>query len=220
MGNFDGVAEGDQGGVLLILREKDGGEILIGDSGPLEGAGDGAVSADFLDREALDLVVVLIHDLAGGILRGGHVCAETGGPHGEGGDLCAVDFDRRRHLDHITASIEGEGLPHRDAAVIVLEADLSGSGDLVRERKGAGDIGLAVSGQQRTHIQRGVHLVTQLRVVGPQRQRISILLRGFSVYQLELAVFVVGIFLEHPGFDAGSAIGEDDAVDVVLNYCL
>jgi len=84
--------------------------------------------------------------------------------------------------------------------------------------KELGTSGLAVSGQQRNPHTARVTLSTQLRVRRSSNvRRIILLLPGFQRLPARAGRFVVGIFLEHPGLTRGSAIGEDDAVDVVLN---
>ena len=61
-------------------------------------------------------------------------------------------------------------------------------------------------------------MLAQSFVVGPQRERIAVLLRRGRIDQIERAVLrVVVEFLQNPGFDLRAAVGEGDAVEIVLN---
>ena len=87
MGNFDRVAQSDHGRVPGILGHEDGGEILVGDSAQLKGPGMVPLPLIFLIARRSTLSLYLIDDLAGRVLRRGHIGAETGRPHGKGGDV-------------------------------------------------------------------------------------------------------------------------------------
>ena len=65
------------------------------------------------------------------------------------------------------------------------------------------------------HVERGVELVLQSLVVGEERERISVLLRGRNVYQIERLALLIIEFLEYPRLHLRAAIGEGDPVEIV-----
>ena len=70
----------------------------------------------------------------------------------------------------------------------------------------------------RSDVERGIQLVAQALVVGPQRQRVSVLLGRAAIHQFERAVLLVVVeLLQNPGLHLAAAVGEGDAVEIVLN---
>src|SRR4029077_2412139 len=95
--DLDGVAKRDQGGVARVFGHEDRGEVLVGDTRPMERSADGVASGDALDGETFELLwkyaqgavgrlAVDVLDAAGGVGGRTNFIPETGRPHGEGGD--------------------------------------------------------------------------------------------------------------------------------------
>ena len=117
-----------------------------------------------------------------------------------------------RHLNvgvqHIRL-IEGERLPDLGAAV----------GVGIRERRRSREV--AGSGR---HVERLAQSGGHACVVRGERERITELLRGLAVNNIErLALRVlevppaIGLALQNPADDLAAAVGEGDAVELVLN---
>ena len=66
------------------------------------------------------------------------------------------------------------------------------------------------------HVQRGVDLAAQSFVVGVEAQRKSEAGRCW-IDQIERMALVVLVLLQDPRLGLGAAIGEDDAIEVVLD---
>ena len=114
------------GYVLRIVGQKDGGEILVHYAGPVERTRRVPPPLIFFDVQTFGLVVVLVLDAAGGIRRRTLLIAETGGPHGEGGNRAALEHDRGFDMDYISV-IETERLADGDVLVGVLKRDFGRS---------------------------------------------------------------------------------------------
>ena len=92
----DRVAQSDERGRRGIIGNEDGGKILVGGPGPMKGTGKRVASAQLnalrdegkesaLERKTLDVVVVLVVDERGGVIRRRDLVAESGRPRGKGG---------------------------------------------------------------------------------------------------------------------------------------
>ena len=68
------------------------------------------------------------------------------------------------------------------------------------------------------NVERRAQASAKLFVIGPERERITILRAGSGIDQVELTGFgIIVEFLENPGFNLSPAVGEGDPVEVALN---
>ncbi len=198
-----------------IVRDEDGGEILIAGAGPLEWTFYRVAAADGFDAEARYVVreedvaaafgggVVVIVDAGGGVGGGRDLVAESGGPGGRGEDFSAFVEDGGFDVEDVGV-VETESLADYEILIGVFESDRGWGREIAFIR---------------SHVERGVEAVAQSFVVGPERERVAEFLSGGGVDQFERAVLgVVVEFLEDPGFDLGTAVGEGDFVEIVFDY--
>ena len=200
--NIERVTQSDQHGVLRIGREENGGEVLIGHSRPVEGHMQRIAAADLLNGQPLDVAVVLIIDLTGSVRGQRGFVSEAGRPRGVGRDTAPIGYYGRLNPNHVGV-VETELLADSYIAVNVFKRNFRWSA----QRTGTG-----------SQIKRGIQLVALVFVVRPQRERVAVLFRSDTVDQIQRLVFIVGVFLQDPGLDLRSAVGEGDAIKIVLNY--
>src|ERR1700681_3493368 len=106
MGNLNNVMQCRQCRSLRSLRDEYSRKVLIAYSRPVKRSLHGSPTADFLDGQPFDLVIVLINNLAGGILRGGQIRAKPGWPHGKRCHICPALCNGGFHRDDIAVAIE------------------------------------------------------------------------------------------------------------------
>src|SRR4029077_18716612 len=136
------------------------------------------------------------------IRSGGFLVAEARRPGGQSDSGATFVRFRGLELQPIRV-IEAESLAHGQIPVGVFEGDV---------RRG----GLLAFVQRK--IQHRVQLAAQGFIVGPQRQRVSVFLRGDGVNQLERTVLLVIVKLfQNPGFHLCATVGKGDAVEVVVD---
>ena len=98
--NLEGIVRSDGCGVRRIVRDEDGGEVLIGNRGPLEGPLNCVSADDAFAGKTQNVIgedqgsavgggVVVVVDAAGGIRGGSDLVAESGWPRGEGSNFAA-----------------------------------------------------------------------------------------------------------------------------------
>ncbi len=197
----DEVVEGDHGGVLRRVGQEDGAEVLVAEAGKAKGAVEGGAAGDLLGGGVVVVAVGAGVDLLVGVARGGLHVAEAGGPAQQRADRDAVAEDDGVGVDEVVGA-EGEGLVDGDVAGGVVEA----------ERRGR----LQVAGGRRD-VERGGELLGKRGVVGVERERMAVERRASGVDQVERLTGVVLVLLEDPGGDLRAAVGEGDAVELVLD---
>ena len=186
-----------------VVRDENCGEVLIVGSSPMKRTIEGRAAADFFRRHALDVLVVLVRDPTGGVEGGSRLIPKTGRPRRQRGKRAALVGCAGFHFDNV-GLVEAEGFADRQILAGVFEGD--------RRRRGE----LALFGGD---VEGRVHFVAQVRVIGPERERVARLRGRCGVHQIERPVtgFVVELF-ENPGPHLGAAIGERDAIKVVFDY--
>ena len=214
-GDLHGIVERDHGGCGGIVRNKDGGEILITGTGPLEWTFYCVAAADGFDAEACYVVgekdvaaafgggVVVVVDAGGGVGSGCDLVAESGGPCGWGEDFSAFVEDGGFDVQDVGV-VETESLADDEILIGVFEGDRGWGREIAFIR---------------SYVERGAEAVAQSFVVGPERERVTEFLSGSGVDEIERAVLGVVVELfQDPGFYLGSAVGEGDFVEIVLDY--
>ena len=99
--------------------------------------------------------------------------------------------------------VETESLANGKILVSVFEGDRRRGGEL------------SITG---SHVEHAVELVAQGLVVGPERERVTILRGGSGIDEVERAVLGVVIELfQDPRLDLSAAVGEGDAIKIVLD---
>jgi hypothetical protein len=199
----DEVIEGDHGGILRRIGQEDGAEVLVAEAGKAKGAVEGSATGDLLGGGVVVVAVGAGVDLLVGVARGGLHVTEACGPAQQRADRDAVAEDDGVGVDEVV-SAEGEGLVDGDVAGGVVEA----------ERRGR----LQVAGGRRD-VERSGELLGKRGVVGIERERTSVERRASGVDQVERLTGVVLVLLEDPGGDLRAAVGEGDAIELVLDDC-
>ncbi len=206
--NRQRIVQRDHRDGARIVGNEYRGKILIRRAGPVERTRHGR-AVDHLralgeqresapGRYALDVLVELVSEKPGGVERGRSLVAKSRGPCRKRGHRTAFVGDAAFDADDI-GIVEGELLADGEILIGIFEGQF-----------------LAVSARPRTAPIRVFS--RRRRVVGPQRKRIAILRRGGRVDQVERpALGVVIEFLEDPRFYLTAAIGEGDAVQIVLD---
>src|SRR5581483_1902408 len=103
-----------------IIRNEHCRKIKIGGPGPMERPLHSPPSADLLDRYALDVLVVLVVDIARIVERWRNLVAESGRPSRKRRHKVALVGDARVHF-HYIAVVETECLADRQILIGVLE---------------------------------------------------------------------------------------------------
>src|SRR5262249_11293601 len=158
-----------------------GGEELVLRARPVERSAYRIAAADLLGRQALDLAVRDVLDALGCVGLRRRFVAQGCRPHRQGSDWLAVLRYRRLDRYHVAVA-EHEALPRGHAMGGVLEHKLAGGRNCTG---GAGDV------------ERRVQLVTQVLVVGKQRERQPVL-AAFLADEIERTATVVFVLLQHP----------------------
>src|SRR3981081_155690 len=134
MWSFNNIMQRRHCHILRSSWDEYSRKILVAYSRPVERSLHRGPTADFLDRQPLNLVVVLINNLAGGILRGGQIRAKPGWPHGKGRYICLALCNGGFHRDDIAVAIETVTLLNGEVAIRVSESDRGGSGVEIIDR--------------------------------------------------------------------------------------
>src|SRR5215831_7564150 len=105
-----------------IVRDKNGGEILIARPRPMERTRNRSASADFLDRETLDVSVELIVDPRRRVERRRALITEARRPGGERGYIAALIDDAGFKPGYVGV-VERESLADCEVLIGVFERD-------------------------------------------------------------------------------------------------
>ena len=144
---------------------------------------------------------VRVLDATGGVGRGRGLISEPGRPHGEGRNFAAVREDRGFELDQV-GTVEAKHFSYRFILVGVFEGE------------GGGSVQRAGSGGDIKH---AVELVALAFLIGPQAKREAVLLGRQAVHQFEGAPVIVVEFFQDPRFHLRAAVGEGNAIPVILD---
>ena len=184
-----------------VVGKKNRCEGQVAHSSPFEWSRDRAAAGNLLRR--LVLVLAPLHgvELRLGIIRQRILVAKAAGPGNQRGHRAPMIGGRRVHMNDV-CGIEAESLFHFEAVVGV----------------GKGERGRSIQrARGRRHIQRLRQLVTQICVVGPERERIPGLGRSLGVDQVQRLTGIVFVLLQNPGDDLAAAIRKRNPVQLVLD---
>src|SRR3974390_746163 len=201
LGNLDGIAESDHGRLRRQVRQENGCKVLVLRTGPLQGTAQRVAAADLLGGEAFDLVAGVVVDARGSERRPRALVAETCWPPWVSLNRLAVDGDGGFDPDDVRL-VEAQRLVDADGAVGKLKRQLTGSGKRTA---------------RTSHIKRCVDLVSYRIVIGEQAEW-QAKGRRLVAHQVERLAFLVLLLFSEPGLCPGAAIGENDAIELVLDY--
>src|SRR5580658_1050185 len=178
--NLHGIAQRHHGGGRGIVGNKNGSEVLIPRTGPLERSSDRIAATDALHRQTQDEIredqggavgggIVVVVDARGGVGSGRDLVTESSRPRGRREDFSAFVNYRSFHAQHITL-VEMESLPDYNIRIGIFEGDRGGS----RER--AADFLYFDRTVGVQNIKRRTQLIPQRVIAGrrgvsPQRKR-------------------------------------------------
>jgi hypothetical protein len=197
------VVQRDEARIRRVVRHKHGGEVEVGDTGPVVVATKGVAAGDLLDINLVELAILTDVEGGIGVLRQGLLIAEAGRPCKGGGDRCAVLRDGNMRVDHVGA-VKGECLRDLQAARRVGVGERAGNAERGR---GAG----------RYKECRG-ELAGERGLVGVERERQAELRGGFLVHQVKRLPVRAVPLLQNPRGDLGAAVGKGDPIQVVLDH--
>ncbi len=112
-----------------LVGEEDGGEVVVGDACPVEGAVESVAAGDLLGGDMLFAGVACEIDLRAGVGLRIVLIAEAAGPRDESADGRAVAGDDDISVKYV-GLVEGEGLGDVNAVGRVVEGKFAGSGDI------------------------------------------------------------------------------------------
>ncbi len=194
------MQRGDRCRVQRVGQE-DRSEVVVAGPRPVKGTVQSIAAGDLLRSEMFLFGVASDVELRAGVgVRVGLV-AEPTGPANECTDRRAITGDLNVSVENI-GLVEGEGLTDLHRAIGVSEGKRSGSSELPCRGR---------------HVKCLAQAAGQRSVVRVQRERITKLLCGLRVHEIERLAVGVFIFFEEPAGDLSATIGEGDAVELVLD---
>ena len=199
-GNGDGVVQRDHRRRVRIVRQKYRGKELVLRTCPVKWPAQRVGAAYLLGRQPLHFAIGHVLDFLRRIRRRSGFVTQAGRPHRIRRHYFAALRDFCFYRNNISVA-ELEGLADSGVAVGILVGQLARSGD---------------AAARAGHIERGVDLVAQILVVGIKAER-QAKLGGILVDHVQRIAVVVLELLQHPRLHLRPFVGEDNAIEVVLD---